>query len=58
MIGEEIIARYQILKKLVELDYRIDKMKKMVMELDGKNLMRVNEDEYIDRDVSSFFFLR
>ncbi|HVO67002.1 MAG TPA: hypothetical protein VMT12_11010 [Syntrophales bacterium] len=58
MMGEEIIARHLILKKLVELDYRIDKLKKRVMELDRKNLVRVNEDEYISRDVSSLFFLR
>jgi hypothetical protein len=58
MMGKEIFAKYLILKKLAELDYRIDKLKKMGMEADRKNLMPVNKDEYIDRDVSSLFFLR
>ena len=54
---EERFMRHLILKKLAELDYRIDKLKKMGMEAKRENLTSLNKDEYIADDVSSLFFL-
>jgi hypothetical protein len=46
MMGEESFTRY-----------RIDKLAKMGKERNRKNLMPINKEECIDRDVSYLFFM-
>lgn len=57
MMGEESFTRYRLLRELAELHYRIGKLEKMVKEKNRKNLMPINKEECIDRDVSCLFFL-
>lgn len=57
MRGEESFTRCRILKELAELHYRIGKLEKMGKGMDRKNLMPINKEECIDRDVSCLFFL-
>ena len=57
MMGEESFTRYRLLRELTELHYRIGKLEKMVKEKNRKNLMPINKEECIDRDVSCLFFL-
>ena len=57
MMGEESFARYRIFKELAELHYRIGKLEKMGKERNRKNLMPINKEECLDRDVSGLFFL-
>jgi len=57
MMGEESFTRNRNLKELAELHYRIDKLKKMGIGWNREDLMPNNEQEYIERDVSSLFFL-
>jgi hypothetical protein len=57
MMGEESFTRYRLLRELAELHYRIGKLEKMVKERNRKNLMSINKEECIDRDVSCLFFL-
>lgn len=58
MIRDDIFTESLIFRKLAELDYRIDKLKKMGLKVDREDLIPVNKDENIDGDVSFFFLPR